>query len=140
MNGKLGLIHRDIKPDNILISNNKENSSIQHESPGGSADPLFNINLADFGLTCQIDDPKYIYNLCGTAGYVAPEILNSDGQFSFKADVFSVGAVIYSMLTGHNLFPGHSSQDILANNRAMDPTESIKRISSKYGMLCQDFL
>jgi serine/threonine protein kinase len=54
----LRVVHRDIKPDNILVSYN-----------------LATVKLVDFGLATSIDEPNYIFIRCGTPGYVAPEIL-----------------------------------------------------------------
>ena len=54
----LRVVHRDIKPDNILVSYN-----------------LATVKLVDFGLATSIDEPTYIFIRCGTPGYVAPEIL-----------------------------------------------------------------
>jgi serine/threonine protein kinase len=54
---KKGVLHRDLKPENILITPKKE------------------IKIIDFNLATLADEPKYLFVRCGTAGYVAPEIL-----------------------------------------------------------------
>ena len=53
-------MHRDIKPDNIMIKNKNSNEIV----------------LTDFGLATFEDEPLYLYPKCGTPGYVAPEIIN----------------------------------------------------------------
>ena len=55
--------------------------------------------FADFGLACKVDDRDALRNKCGTPGYVAPEILQG-APFSTKSDIFSLGSVFYSLLTG----------------------------------------
>ena len=52
---------------------------------------------------------------CGTLGYVAPEVLQGDA-YDFKADVFSVGAVLFLMLSGKKLFSGKTYKEILQKN------------------------
>jgi serine/threonine protein kinase len=73
------LIHRDIKPDNILIN-----------------DGVFKI--ADFGLSKRIRDPSLIENLSfkGSPLYMAPEIIE-EKEGNSKIDVFSLGCVVYEL-------------------------------------------
>ena len=78
---------------------------------------MSNIKLADFGLSIMseinfIDDIK-----CGTPGNIAPEIL-SKGLYSKKADMFSVGCILYNMLTGDCIFEAKTLQQILKLNKA----------------------
>ena len=79
------IIHRDIKPDNILVK---------------SKDNVYEIVLADFGLATKLNKSigKILFKRCGTPGYVAPEVLRwkeTEPFYDFKCDVFSVGCIFY---------------------------------------------
>jgi serine/threonine protein kinase len=85
------IVHRDIKLDNILINKREEGDC--------------NVKLADFGMAtfAASSNNGYLYIKCGTPGYVAPEILRSEG-YTNKCDIFSAGAVFFNLLTGLYLF------------------------------------
>ena len=81
------VVHRDIKGGNLLV-----------EKDG-------RVKLADFGMATfsASSNNGYLYIKCGTPGYVAPEILRSEG-YTNKCDIFSAGAVFFNLLTGLYLF------------------------------------
>lgn len=83
------IYHLDIKPENILV--NKKTKEIK---------------LADFGLACSRDKMKK--TACGTPGYIAYEVLK-DVKISCKADVFSMGATLYNLLTGERIYKDYRS-------------------------------
>jgi len=77
-----GIMHRDLKPDNILVEK------------GGK------IKIIDLGLATYVDLPKHIFKRCGTPGYIAPEVFLSDPQDQYasydeKCDIFSVGCILF---------------------------------------------
>ncbi|XP_036171013.1 serine/threonine-protein kinase MARK1-like [Myotis myotis] len=82
-----GIIHRDLKPDNILI------------------DGDMTVKLADFGFSREVSDNKQ-NTFCGTICYSAPEILQRHTYDGRKTDVWSLGVVLYRMLTGVAPFEG----------------------------------
>jgi len=95
---ELGLVHRDIKPQNIMTC-----------PLGGEFDF---VKVLDFGLVKQSDDPHSTV-LAGTPRYMAPErFLNPKGADP-RSDVYSLGAVAYNLLTGADLFPGEESESLL---------------------------
>lgn len=87
------IVHRDIKPDNILVSSIEDSSE-------------YEIRIADFGLSVFTPNDELLTYCCGTPGYVAPEMFN--GGYSYKADVFSLGSLFFSLLTGCYLFAGEN--------------------------------
>lgn len=97
--GTLNIVHRDIKLENILMTSFTNN---------------YEIKLGEFGLAAQIDQMKYIR--CGSPGYIAPEVLNSD-TYDTKIDLFSCGVVFYALLSGRLPFMGRNTREILFANR-----------------------
>ncbi|MEW1551869.1 protein kinase domain-containing protein [Streptomyces tsukubensis] len=88
---RAGLTHRDIKPSNIIITPN-----------GGP-------KVVDFGITKSTDTRHDITAtgiLIGTPAYMAPECFN--GTFDHRSDLYSLGCVLYEMLTGQRPFTGSS--------------------------------
>ncbi|CAD8074961.1 unnamed protein product [Paramecium sonneborni] len=85
----LGIFHRDLKPENILFKNKEQLEQLQ----------IIDFALADF----QSNEHKYLFTRCGTPGYVAPEILQ-DKRYSLNVDIFSVGVILYMLLTQKNPF------------------------------------
>jgi len=83
------IIHRDIKPDNILVIDRKE----------------LKICISDLGLACFATDEEELYLKCGTPGYVDPGVLRG-APFSTKSDIFSIGSFCFNLLTNNNLYPG----------------------------------
>ncbi|XP_045466039.1 serine/threonine-protein kinase GL21140 [Harmonia axyridis] len=87
----LNIVHRDVKPENLLVE--FENNRIR------------TLKLADFGLACEVAKP--LYTVCGTPTYVAPEILAESG-YGLKIDVWAAGVILYILLCG---YPPFVSQD-----------------------------
>ena len=100
----LRLIHRDVKPTNIMFKNQFQ----QGKGPGGGlggADlgDLEEVKLIDFGLCANMkdrSDESLMHDKSGTVGYLAPEIITKDSKTYFydeRIDVFSLGVVFYEM-------------------------------------------
>ncbi|CAG8477602.1 4241_t:CDS:10 [Ambispora gerdemannii] len=103
------LIHRDIKPQNLLLlppSNDKEILS----SYGSPDLPL--LKIADFGFARILPSTSLAETLCGSPLYMAPEILRYE-KYDAKADLWSVGAVLYEMSVGKPPFRAQNHVELL---------------------------
>ncbi|KAK8887599.1 hypothetical protein M9Y10_038650 [Tritrichomonas musculus] len=89
---QLGIAHRDIKLENILITENK------------------NVKLTDFGLCKRINGNSPLLTTCGTLAYAAPEIISEKPYDGMKADIWSSGIVLYAMICCH--FPWTIQTDL----------------------------
>ena len=83
-----GIVHRDLKPENIILTY-EDQRLLRRET-----DSDLNFKIVDFGLATQLEGSKDLTMLCGSPGYVAPEILRHQG-YNLKADVFSCGIILY---------------------------------------------
>jgi len=93
---KRGISHRDIKPSNIMVTS--------------SGDP----KLTDFGIAGIKDSSLTITNeILGSPRYMSPEAFLSFRKTDSRSDIFSLGLVLYEMLTGHPPFTGNSINQII---------------------------
>ncbi|KAJ3224827.1 hypothetical protein HDU81_008326 [Chytriomyces hyalinus] len=119
------IVHRDIKPENLLFRSKDSNDLV----------------IADFGLS-KISDGEALNNLrtlCGTPGYMAPEVLLKTGHGK-SVDMWSIGVMTYFLLCGYTPFDAQGGRDdldkILAGQYAFEPIEYWTDISLK----AQDFI
>ena len=94
-----GLIHRDVKPKNIMLT------------PGGVA------KLTDLGLARGVDDKEAAEmeagKAYGTPYYISPEQIRGDVDIDFRADIYSLGATLYHLVTGRPPFEGDSPSAVM---------------------------
>lgn len=100
------LVHRDIKPQNLLLSTpliNYTDSKTFHDLGYVGIYNLPILKVADFGFARFLPNSSLAETLCGSPLYMAPEILNYQ-KYNAKADLWSVGTVLFEMCCGHPPF------------------------------------
>jgi Protein kinase domain len=95
-----GLVHRDVKPGNVLIAVEPDSEPPEH------------VYLSDFGLTTLSAEPDDSGPFSGTADYAAPELVTG-GSVDGRADVYALGCILFECLTGTPPFRGDSAMAVL---------------------------
>ena len=88
------ICHRDLKPENILLDSDNR------------------IKIIDFGTAESFEKENELQGLIGTAYYIAPEVLKDKGHYDEKCDVWSLGVILYMLLTGLPPFNSTSENGI----------------------------
>ena len=96
-----GLMHRDIKLDNLMFKTRGD---------------LTSVKFIDFGLAQFFDKKDFILRKCGSPGFIAPEIFSQE-HYSQKCDIFSAGVVAYTLLTKSSPFPANNEPTLLKMNK-----------------------
>jgi eukaryotic-like serine/threonine-protein kinase len=117
----VGLVHRDVKPANILLCRR-----------GGRADV---VKLVDFGLVKDIGHEQApalsrAHTLAGTPLYIAPESINDPDGVDHRVDIYAIGAVGYFLLTGSPPFEGKGVVEICSHHLHTAPVPPSKRVDT----------
>uniref|UniRef100_A0A671TH15 non-specific serine/threonine protein kinase n=1 Tax=Sparus aurata TaxID=8175 RepID=A0A671TH15_SPAAU len=110
-----GILHRDLKPQNILLCHPEGRRS----SPINTC-----IKIADFGFARHLQTNTMAATLCGSPMYMAPEVIMSQ-HYDAKADLWSIGTIVYQCLTGKAPFHASTPQELrlfYETNRTLLPS------------------
>ncbi len=109
---QLGIVHRDLKPDNIMVSKREEHGEW--------------VNVLDFGIAKLIQQGENVYTLMtqagmffGTPQYMAPEATGK--QFDARSDIYSLGIILYEMISGEVPFKAPSLVQVLMKQLTEQP-------------------
>lgn len=121
---KKGIIHRDLKPGNVLVNENNI------------------LKVADFGLVKLLDKNEMTQTgqIMGTPAYMSPEQAKGDSKsVNARADVWSLGVMLYEAMTGRKPFDGSSFieiQEKIRNDEPVEPRRLSKNIPKELELIC----
>ncbi|MEQ1829349.1 MAG: serine/threonine-protein kinase [Pirellula sp.] len=136
-----GVVHRDLKPGNVLIQklSSLHGSDSEHDSQ---------LKIADFGLAKLIAEPierrseaaTMSGDVLGTATYMSPEQARGDLlTLTPSTDIYSLGAILYELLTGRPPFVGVQPIEVLGqvlNDEPMRPSQLVRRLPRDVQTIC----
>src|SRR5512143_68747 len=106
-----GLVHRDVKPDNIMLTRRGE------------------VKIVDLGIAKRVDEDQSITQTgqsIGTPHYISPEQIRGQKDIDARADIYSLGATLYHLVTGHTPFQG-SSGPLVMSMHLVEPLPDPRR-------------
>ena len=96
---KRGIVHRDIKLLNVFVGRDKDAPKVK---------------IGDFDLACKLKPKEMTAQVCGTLDFMSPEVVQ-EHYYSFKTDVWSLGVILYILITHKVPFEGANGEEIRAN-------------------------
>ncbi|XP_076036808.1 uncharacterized protein LOC143022471 [Oratosquilla oratoria] len=110
--------HRDLKPENLLLSTNED------------------LKIGDFGLAVEFRKDRHLWEVCGTSGYIAPEVFT--GRYRGEpADVWSYGIILFRLLTGQKPWEDAQTEDFNFAIWSSSPSKMRLRKSVTLGVMIE---
>ena len=109
-----GIVHRDIKPDNLMLTSRGD------------------VKLVDLGIAKRVEESQSLTQTgqaIGTPHYISPEQIRGQKDVDSRADVYSLGATLYHLVTGHTPYPG-SSGPIVMSMHLVEPLPDPRRFEA----------
>jgi serine/threonine-protein kinase len=131
----LGVVHRDLKPANLFVA----------RGPGGKG----SVKVLDFGVsTAMTSDPSQVGHLTnegvalGSPGYMSPEQIESSRDVDSRADIYSIGAILYRLTSGVNPYKGETFMSVLAAmaSAPLAPLTSIANVPPNFAKVVEHCL
>jgi WD40 repeat protein len=117
-----GILHRDLKPANILLSRSTGGPPVARELQAGRL--CYEPHVTDFGLAKRVEGDSQLTQtgaIVGTPSYMAPEQAAGKKRLTTAADVYSLGAILYELLTGRPPFRADTPLDTLLQVLDQEP-------------------
>lgn len=133
------LIHRDVKPQNLLLNPSpdyfikKRPNPMPYQATNDALEPVVGVRslpmlkIADFGFARSLPSTSLAETLCGSPLYMAPEILRYE-KYDAKADLWSVGTVLYEMVTSRPPFRAANHVELL---RKIEKTNDVIKFADE---------
>jgi len=99
------IIHRDLKPENVLVEFLAAEGRVENDGAP-------HVVIADFGLAVMEWDQEGMKQQCGSAGFVAPEVLRNQ-RYGPQVDIFAAGCILHYLLLGYQPFQGRDDHAVL---------------------------